>query len=113
MRGERGERGSEREERAGVKRREGRCKEGAAAREERGSRYVCGGGGLVEHWPSHRHQHHSRPAAQLHLCGLPLRHSGGVSSGAAKTGNAKDKGRGHDDEKEGEEEGTSRGREGE
>ena len=37
-----------------------------------------------------------------------------MSSGSAKTGNAKDKGRGHDDEKEGEEEeGTSRGREGE
>ena len=35
-----------------------------------------------------------------------------MSSGPAKTGNAKDKGRGHDDEKEGEEEeeGTSRGR---
>ena len=33
--------------------------------------------------------------------------------GTAKTGNAKDKGRGHDDEKEGEEEGISRGREGE
>ena len=28
-----------------MKRREGRCKEGAAAREERGSRYVCGGEG--------------------------------------------------------------------
>ena len=34
-----------------------------------------------------------------------------MSSGSAKTGNAKDKGRGHDDEKEGEEEGTSRERE--
>ena len=33
------------EKRAGVKRREGWCKEGAAAREERGSRYVCGGEG--------------------------------------------------------------------
>ena len=39
-----------------------------------------------------------------------------MSTGPAKTGNAKDKGRGHDDDKEGEEgeeeEGTSRGREG-
>ena len=35
----------QREKRVGVKRREGRCKEGAAAREERGSRYVCGGEG--------------------------------------------------------------------
>ena len=33
----------QREKRVGVKRREGRCKEGAAAREERGSRYVWGG----------------------------------------------------------------------
>ena len=30
-----------------------------------------------------------------------------MSTGAAKTGNAKDKGRGHDDEKEGEEEGPA------
>ena len=71
------------------------------------------GGGLVEHCPSHSHQPPSRPAAQLQPSGHTLRHSGGVSSGPAKTGNAKDKGRGHDDEKEGEEEGTSRGREGE
>ena len=92
-----------------MKRREGRCKEGAAAREERGSRYVCGGE-VVEPCPSLRHQLPSRPAAQLHLC---LRPCGRVSSGPAKTGNAKDKGRGHDDEKEGEEEeeGTSRERE--
>ena len=93
-----------------MKRREGRCKEGAAAREERGSRYVCGGG-LVEPRPSHRLQHRWTEAAQPHLCGLDLRHSGGVWTVPAKTGNAKDKGRGHDDEKEGEEEeGTSRER---
>ena len=66
------------------------------------------GGGLVEPCPSHRHQPPSRPAAQLHLY---LRQCGGVCTRPAKTGNAKDKGRGHDDEKEGEEmeeEGTSR-----
>ena len=74
---------------------------------------MCVGGGLVEHCPSHRLQLPSRPAAQLQPSDLPVRHSGGVSSGPAKTGNAKDKGRGHDDEKEGEEEeeGTSRERE--
>ena len=69
------------------------------------------GGGLVEPCPSHRHQQHSTEAAQLQPYGLPVRHSGGVWTGTAKTGNAKDKGRGHDDEKEGEEEeeeGTSR-----
>ena len=75
---------------------------------------MCVGGGLVEHCPSHRHQPPSRPAAQLQPSGHTVRPSGGVCSGAAKTGNAKDKGRGHDDEKEGEEEeeGTSREREG-
>ena len=72
---------------------------------------MCVGGGLVEHCSSHRHQPPSRPAAQLQPSGLCLRPSGGVRPGSAKTGNAKDKGRGHDDEKEGEEEGTSRGRE--
>ena len=72
------------------------------------------GGGLVEPRPSHRLQLPSGPAVQLQPSGLPVRPSGGVSTVSAKTGNAKDKGRGHDDEKEGEEEeGTSREREGE
>ena len=70
-----------------------------------------GGGGLVEPCPSHRHQHRWTEAAHTPPYGLPLRPCGGVWTGTAKTGNAKDKGRGHDDEKEGEEEGTSRGRE--
>ena len=69
------------------------------------------GGGLVEHCSSHRHEQHWREAAEPHQYDHKLRHSGGVSAGPAKTGNAKDKGRGHDDEKEGEEEeGTSRER---
>ena len=72
-----------------------------------------GGGRLVERCPSHRHQHRWTEAAHTPPYGLSLRPCGGVSAGAAKTGNAKDKGRGHDDEKEGEEEeeGTSTERE--
>ena len=75
---------------------------------------MCVGGGLVEPRSSHRHQHRWTEAAHTPPSRLPLRPCGGLSSGPAKTGNAKDKRRGHDDEKEGaEEEGTSRGREGE